>query len=176
MKTSSQRNSKGFTLIETLIYIAIIGIVVSSFISFSISISDSRGKTYVVQEVQANTRVALDMIRRRIRAAQDVNIANSIFDTDPGFLSLAMASSTLNPTTISLDEDNGTLVIKEGSYATSSITSDRVKVVNLVFTDLTYFTSRENIRIEISVEYNNISTSSVYSYAQNVQTAISLRQ
>jgi putative endonuclease len=172
----AKKNSAGFTLIETLIYIAIIGIVISSFVGFSVSVSDARGKTYVVQEVQANTREALSTVRSALREATDVHTASSVFGTDPGYLSLAMASSTLDPTNIGLDSDNGVLGIKRGTSATTSVTSSEVNITNLVFTNFTSSTTRENIRMELTVEYNNTSTSSIYNYVQTATTTTSLRK
>ena len=111
----SRRGRTGFTLVETIIYIAILGMVASSFIFFSLSVSGSRNKTYVVQEVQANARTAFEMISQKIRAAEGVNTASSMFGIDPGRLSLIMASSSLNPTIIDLSRDDGVLRIIEGT-------------------------------------------------------------
>jgi type II secretory pathway pseudopilin PulG len=167
--------TRGFTLFETLIYIAIIGMVMVSFVSFSMSISDSRNETYTVSEVQANARLSISIINQKIRGAAGVVTARSIFDTDPGYLYLTVASSTLNPTIIGLNQDDGILGIKEGSNATSSITSDEVKVTNLVFTNLTNLATVENIRTQITIGY--ISTSSPqFNHSQSVQSATSLRQ
>ncbi len=166
---------RGFTLIETLIYITIVGLVISSFIAFSISISNSRNKTYVVQEVQANARVALDLISQRMRASNGVNIGQSTFDSDPGELSLAMTDIVKNPTVINLDQDDGILQITEGTSDPIAIISDKVKITNLVFTNLNPGGEKENIRIEITTEYNN-SGDIEYSYSQNWQTAVSIRQ
>jgi type II secretory pathway pseudopilin PulG len=167
--------SGGFTLIETLIYIAIIGIVITSFVEFSISVSNSRGKAYVASEVQSNLRVSMDLIRQRIREATDVTTSSSTFGSDPSFLTLTMASSTLNPTTIGLSADNGVLGIKEGSNATTTITSSEVSVTNLVFTNLTASTTRENIRIQMTIEYNG-GGDVYYEFSQSAQSAVSLRQ
>jgi len=169
-------HTKGFTLIETLIYVAIIGMAVSSFVAFSLSVSSSRSKTYVVQEVQANARVALGIISQKMRAANGVNTATSTFGADPGFISLSVASSTLNPTIIGLNQDNGVLGIKEGLSATTSITSSEVKITNLVFTNLTGSSTRKNIRTEMTVEFNNPSTDITYDYSQSLRTTISIRQ
>ncbi len=107
--------SRGFTLIETIIYIAILGMIASAFIFFSVSVSNSRDKTYVVQEVQANARMALELISQKIRSANGVNLESSIFESNPGRLSLSMASSSLNPTIIDLSRDNGNLRIIQGT-------------------------------------------------------------
>lgn len=172
----SQFNNQGFTFIETIVYIAIIGTIVSSFIVFSISISNSRNKTYVVQEVQANARTALNLITQKIRVAKGVNIASSTFLSDPGVLSLSMSSSSLNPTIIDLDQDNGRLRIKEGNGKALPMVSDKIRVTNLVFTNLTASSSRENIGIDLTIEYDNNDTDIEFTHSQSLQTAVSLRQ
>lgn len=169
-------DKEGFTLIETLIYIAIIGMVVVSFVVFAMSISDSRNKAYVISEVQANHRTALNIISQRIRSAETVNIIGSIFDSDPGALSLAMANGSKNPTIINLNQDDGILQITEGTAGPIAITSDEVKITDLVFTNLTGGEERKNIRIEITIVFNNADTDIEYNYSQSLQTAVSLRQ
>lgn len=166
---------KGFTLVEVLIYIAILGLVVASFISFSVSISNSRGKTYVEQEVQANARVALNLISQRILAANGVNTGASTFGSDPGVLSLSMADSSKNPTIINLTADDGQLQIQEGVDSAITITSDEVRVTNLVFTDLTSTSDKANIGIELTVEYI-ASDDAFYEFSHSLETAVSLRQ
>jgi putative endonuclease len=173
---SAWKNSAGFTLVETLIYIAIIGGVVTAFVTFGINVSGSRNKTYVVQEVQANVRTALDIISQKIRASNGVNVGASTFGSHPGFLSLSMADATLNPTTIGYNTNNGTLEVKEGSASAIAITSDEVRITNLVFTNLTGSSVRENIRVQMTVEYYNPSGAQEFEYEQSVQTAVSLRK
>jgi len=166
---------KGFTLIETLIYVGIIGLVITSFIGFAVSISSTKSKVYVTQEVQANARMALNLITQKILSANGVNIGASTFDTDPGVLSLSMADGDKNPTIISLSQNNGVLQITEGTADPVNITSNKVLITNLVFTNLTSTSDKENIKIELTAEY--ITTNDVvYQYSQNLQTAVSLRQ
>lgn len=167
---------KGFTLIETLIYISILGMVLVSFVTYTYSISNNREKTYVVQEVHANSRMALEIIRSKIHLASAVNTASSTFGVDPGFLSLSMNNIAKNPTVIGLSQDDGILLIKEGSSATTSITSDETQISNLVFTDLTGSGNKKNIKINMTVEFNNPSGDQVYDFSQDVETSISLRK
>lgn len=166
--------NKGFTLVEMLIYMAIIGLVVVGFVNFSLSISSSRDKTYVVQEVQANSRLAFNLISQKIKLSTGVNTTTSTFLTDPGVLSLVMASSTINPTIINLDQDDGILQITEGVADPIAITSNEVKVTNLVFTNLTSDDNRENIKINFTIEYQG--DSAEYNYSQDVQTSVTSRQ
>jgi type II secretory pathway pseudopilin PulG len=167
---------KGFTLIETLIYFGIIGVVLTSFITFSIGVGNSRTKNYVVQEVHGNTRTALNLITQRIQASTGVNAGSSTFGTDPGVLSLVMADAAKNPTIINLSADDGVVQITEGVASAVAITADEVQVTNLVFTNLTPTGERENIGIAITVEYNNSSGDVEFDYSQSLQTAVSVRQ
>ena len=169
-------NKKGFTLVETLIYVAIFALVSTALISFILNILNIHAKNYVEQEVEANARMALDIISGRIRAASDINIGTSVFGSDPGLISLAMADVSKNPTIIDLSADNGTLRIKEGTSAYVNLTSSGVKITNLVFTHLSQTALRDNIRVEITVEYNNSSGDKEYQFAQTLQTAINLRK
>lgn len=169
-------DQKGFSLIELMLYIAILAGIVTSLVVFSISISNSRNKNYVAQEVHANGRVALDLVAQRIMASTGVNTGSSTFGTDPGVLSLIMADGGKNPTVIDLDSNDGVLRIKEGVSAAVPITSSEVKIMNLVFTDLTSTGNRGNIRIEMTVDYDNSSGDPVFEYTKSWQTAVSLRQ
>ena len=168
----SRVKQKGFTLIETLIYIGIIGAVVASFVVFSMSITNSRNKTYVVQEVQANGRTALSIMTQKIRAASSVTTGSCTFDSDPGELYLVIDGTT---NIINLDADDGVLQLTAGAADPVAITTDEVQVTNLVFTDLTDG-DRDNIRIEMTAAYNNLGTDVEYTYSENFQTAVSLRQ
>lgn len=169
------KNRNGFTLIEMMIYIAIIGGVVASFVSYSLTIGDSRNKTYVAQEVHANSRLALSVITDSIRSANWVNVGSSTFDADPGVLSLSMANATLNPTIISLSADDGILKIVQGINAPIEITNANVKVTDLVFKNLTSTGGRASVGVDLTVEYANSSGDKGFNYRQDLHTAVTIR-
>jgi len=167
---------RGFTFIETIIYTAIVGIVVLGFVIFTLSSSGSNIKTYSAQEVQSNSRMALNIISQKIRSATGINAVSSIFDVDPGVLSLSMASSSKNPTIIDLNENDGLLRIKEGNNSSVDVTSKKVKINNLIFSNFVSSSQKENIGIQMTVEYNNPSNDVRYNYSQHLQTSVSIRQ
>ena len=167
---------KGFTLIETMIYIGIISTIFFSFVMFALSIGNSKAKTIAVQEVQSNGRLALEVLTNRIMSANAVNIGTSTFGSDPGVLSLGMDDTAKNPTIINLTVNDGFLQITEGLSAPVALTTDKVKVTNLVFTNLTGAAARKNIRIQMTISYVNPSGDVNYNYTENFQTAVSLRQ
>jgi len=167
--------SKGFTLVETLIYIAIIGGILATFIGFSLNISGARNKTYVTEEVQANARIAMDVISQKIQSANGVTTSSSVFNTDPGTLVLTMSSSTFNPTIINLSADDGVLQIKQGTGATTTVTANTVRVTNLQFTNLSASSTHENIKVNLTVEFAT-TTDIDFQYTQSLTSTISARE
>src|SRR3989338_783118 len=127
MKFFNLKNKRGFTLIETVIYVAIIAGLLVALTSFILAISGSKNKSYSQQEVNANARLALSMISHKTKFASGVNFSTSTFGVHPGVLSLSMTSSTLNPTIFSLD-DSGRLILTEGAGASKFITSPQIKI------------------------------------------------
>lgn len=165
-------NTRGFTLIETIIYIAIIGGVLVALTSFVLTISGSRNKSYSEQEINANARLALNIVSQKIKSASGINVGASTFNAHPGVLSLSMTSSTLNPTVIALNGNR--LIITQGIGASQFITSPRVAITNLVFTNLTGDSNHGNIGIDIGFSFAS-STGSDYVFTSSLQTAVSVR-
>jgi prepilin-type N-terminal cleavage/methylation domain-containing protein len=164
------KNNHGFTLVELLIYIAIVAVVVSSLIYFGVSIFSYRNKNFAAQEVQANIRMALREISRLARSASSTNPI-----IDSGQLSLKMGDLTKDPTVISATTDQ-ILQVKEGLQTAKTITSKNVKVTKLKFTNLSGNSDIDNIKIEMTIAYYNPSDDINYDYSEDVETAVSLRR
>lgn len=168
--------SKGFTLVELLIYLAIVSVALTAMVRFSLVMTDARNKNFVIQEVQANSRNAILEISRIIKDSTDVNVPGSEWDIDPGELRLTRNDSLLSPTIIRLDGDNGNLEIVEGLNPPVRLTSNKVRVSNLVFSNFSGDNQRETIKVELTVEYNNSTNDVDFDYSQSLQTSVGLRQ
>ncbi|HMB65820.1 MAG TPA: prepilin-type N-terminal cleavage/methylation domain-containing protein [Patescibacteria group bacterium] len=161
---------KGFTLAETLIYIAIIGVVTISFISFSISISNSRNKNYVAQEVQANIRFSLDKISEKIREAEDVSYPAE--GSSSTTLELDMPGAEPN---LTFGVSGGVLELTQGVSAPVSLTSDETEVSHLKFFNYSPGGETDNVGIKIRIDYRSDSSDKEFNYFREHQTAVSLR-
>ncbi|MCX6796529.1 MAG: hypothetical protein NTW06_03465, partial [Candidatus Falkowbacteria bacterium] len=104
--------------------------------------------------------------------ARSASSTNSIAQ---GQLSLKMSDATKDPTIISTTTDQ-VLKVKEGAQATTTITSKNVKITKLKFTNLSGNSDIENIKIEMTIAYNNPSQNMDYTYSEDIKTAISLRR
>jgi len=146
---SSISSKSGFTLIELIIYVAIVSIFMSGAIMFAWDIIYGQAKSQTHQLVNHNIRLVSGRINHEIRQAESITTATG------STLSLVMTDAARNPTVISLDQ--GKLMMgygSGGSCPTSSpcaLTSDKLTVTELVFTDLST-TGTDHVRYLVTVE------------------------
>ncbi len=126
----SQRT--GVTLIETLIYVALIGLIVGSIVLLTATVLNSRVKTRSSLILEENMRFAMDSIKRKVFSSS--GISSPIIGVEDDWLTITMTDPTRNPTIFSLV--NGVIMIKEGNAETIEITSDEVEITGLSFAGL----------------------------------------
>lgn len=158
----------GFTLIEIIIYIAILGLIATSLVTYSVSVSLSRRGFSVVREVQENARVVMGGITRAIRFAESVNSGASVFDSDNGILELTLTDVAESPTRFFRDPE-GRVFIQRGALAPEQMTSAQVEVTRLRFSDYDGV-----VRIEITVRHKG-GGSGGYSYEYVLTGSADLR-
>lgn len=172
--TSTGRNRQGFTLIETILYIAISAVVVVSLLNIMVAVLQTRQKAGIGTEVQQNLRYAMDRITLAARSAVGLNTGTSVFGSANGTLSLAMSGSTVNPTVFTLC---GTQVcIKEGSSSSAPITGTGVIVDQFQFTNLSAPTFPETVKIVLHGKQPAANTVQTAQSNLTLETSISLRQ
>ncbi|KKR10536.1 MAG: hypothetical protein UT39_C0018G0009 [Candidatus Woesebacteria bacterium GW2011_GWA1_39_21] len=142
---------RGFTLIEMILYIAIVSIFLTGLVYFTWDLIYGRLKSYIQQEVNQNIRFASARIIYEIRNAKSVNSPTS---GSSETLSLTMSDVNRNPTII--DVANGRLRIGYGSSGTCPtsnpcyLTSNKVSLSELSFSNLTKDGSK-NIKFTLTV-------------------------
>src|SRR3989344_5145313 len=116
----------GFTLIELILYIAIITIVMGALIPFAWDVIEGGVKSSAEQEVSSQARYVSERIKYEIRNA---NAINSISAT-----SIDLNTDT-NATTV-IDYAGGKIRIKYGAGGTPvNLNSNDTNVTNLTFSD-----------------------------------------
>lgn len=169
MQMNNKKNKKGFTLIEIIVYVALMGTVIVSFISFVLAANQLKNKAYVVSEVNANLRIAADLISRKIRAAQSV-VSPSVGNSAAA-LSLDMPGTDPN---INFFLNQGVIYLEEVGVATTSLTSLDVNIKNLIFDNYGTNNSLSNIHFEIEAEYRN-KASNEFKYENNLETSVNTK-
>lgn len=162
--------NRGFTLIELIIYIGIVTAVLIVAFNFGWEIIYGNVKSQARREVQQNVRFCLEKITRTIKEAsaiQSPGLGNS-----SSTLSLEMSDPNLSPINFWLADNK--LYINRGGGGPYELTSNRVKVTNLQFTNLSYEGTPGTVRVEVIVEHINPSGRSEYEASFNVKSTASL--
>jgi type II secretory pathway pseudopilin PulG len=166
---SKELNKKGFTLIETILYVAIMGIAISSFIAFGMSISASRSKTYVVQEVQANARLLTDVMSKSLKHARGV--VSPMAGESNSLLVLDMPESEPDMTFSIID---GIVFLTDGVGEPTALVSSRVEVTDLQFSNIAQAGGQDSVLFEFGIKYR-YDNSPDFSYTDSFRSAVTLR-
>jgi len=142
---------KGLTLIEIIIYISILVIIIAFTGGFLWNILLGNIKEGAWQEVQQNGRFVLSKMTQEVRRATAINTPA------PGggpltFLSLAMADPDFNPTVFEVVD--GKLRLDRGGEQ-FFLTSDRVVIDNLLFSNFSYPNTPGIVGVELSIKHRN---------------------
>jgi len=173
MKIFKQKQApKGFSLIELIIYIAVLAIILLGMMSFSIDLLELRSKNIVASEIEAQGRLILEHLETVARHSEGVNTGSSTFGTDPGVLSLDVVAAIDDPTVFSLSADDGTFQMKKGSEDTAQLTSSSVFVSELVFTDLTSVEELGIIQVNFTLQYVNEENARFFEFIQPFQATL----
>lgn len=170
---------RGFTLIEFLVYSAIVVVVGVVSVEFVINIYEGKAKSTAYFEVQENARLAMERIVQEIHGAKNINTGLSSFGVNlaanPGAkLSLEMKDANLNPT--EFDVSSGAARIKQGVSGPYDLTNNQVQVTNLTFRNFTSPNGRsKNIGVELTIEYINPENLPPWEASISLRTAVELR-
>lgn len=147
----------GFTLIETILYVAIASVVLVSLSQFGWNIIGTSAKNNTHQDVVSDARFSLDQLSLAIRNADDIDTAHSDFDTNiattPGTTLTLRGTAPNDP--IIFDVSGGALRMKVGANAPVSLTSNGVSVQTLIFANASSPDGKsKNVSYELSVIAN----------------------
>ena len=130
MKTSAQR---GFSLVEMIVYIAILSVVVSAVVLTALSLMNTFTYLRATQDVAETGAVALERMTREIRFANSINLGASTFSASPGTLSLSTTDDAGNPDTVGFTLSGGRILVTHAGV-TAPLSRSTVTISNLTFT------------------------------------------
>lgn len=165
------KRTKGISLIETLIYVAIFSIFVVALASFSRSILSARVHNQIVLEVNDQGSRAMKTITQTLRNASQVNsptISNTALN-----LSVVTDIPATNPTVFSLT--GGVLYVTEGSASATALTNSKVVMSNLLFSNLSRSGTPNIIKVSFTLTSAS-STSSGDTYSITFDGSSALRK
>lgn len=149
--TTKKRN-KGFSLVEMLVYTAIIAGVGVGLVEIAIPFLRSYGTLSAVQDTAESAEVTLERIVREIRGADAVDVGASVFNSSPGTLVLMTKDENGNDTILTFYASNGRLYIMKDDMSPEPLSRVGVTVGELVFT-YTTGTRSDIVGVSLGLEH-----------------------
>lgn len=159
------KNKKGFTLIEMLIYIALLGVITVVIVGVFFVISRTNSRITTLIEINSNATSVMERISYEISNADNIYFPTSNFFNTTAYDSLKPAQFSLvtkqgaavNERSVYVDfyVKNNTIFMKQDGVNPVALTSKNVSVQNVNFY---YFKNgnRESVRVDFTVKSSNI--------------------
>lgn len=171
---------RGFTLLETLVYVALLTIVSVILVNFILDITRSYAKARVKSAVFSQTQRVLETITKEIKQAKSIYTPTSYFGTGDSKRQLSL--ETLNPvvgglptgensTFVDFYLDNQKIYVKRENQTAETLTSDLIKITNLEFILL----GGNSLVIKINAQHNTASIKPESQAKISLEAAATLR-
>jgi type II secretory pathway pseudopilin PulG len=171
MRLRSKGYPRGFALIEVLIYVGIIGALLSASATLVSFANHARAKQTVEREVEEQGRHILEYVLRTAR--QSTGIVSPAMSTSGTSLSLSVESPSASPTIISLS--GNTLYGTEGAASAVSLTNTRVLVTDFLVENLMRTDTAGSVRVSFTLSGTSVGGSQSFVYSQTFYGTASLR-
>lgn len=164
------KTQHGYTLIELLLYIAMLGILLPSVVMFMGAAVETRVKNQTITEVNEQGMAAMDTVTQIIRNANAITAPAAA--ASGAALTVTVPTASLSPTIF--DVSGSALRVKEGAAAAIPLTSNDVQVSNLTFTNLTRSGTAGTVQVSFTLSYVNNSGRNEYNYQKTFTTTAEL--
>ncbi len=159
----------GFTLVEVVLYIAIVATLLLAISGFLVNMLAANTKNNVITEVDQQANQVLSLIEEVGQNATAVTLP--IAGATGGTLTFTMPSAV---TTI-FTQTAGAITVNEGSGAVS-LTNSRVLSSGFSANNLTAGVTSGTVRVQFTLSYVNNSGRSEYNYTKNYVTSVTIRR
>lgn len=164
------RNKKmvGYTLVEALIYLAILAIIITAVMGITVSMIKALAEVRANQALSLSAQSSLELIVRQVRAAETIVVEESVFGVNPGRLFLESVSADESLITYDFYVSGDKILLSTDGAAGVSLLNENVIVDSFI---VRYFsgTNSEGVRAELEVRSNKPNSSSRTFYAAAIR-------
>ncbi|MBP9758833.1 prepilin-type N-terminal cleavage/methylation domain-containing protein [Candidatus Dojkabacteria bacterium] len=172
---------KGFTLIESILYIAMSSVILGMALLMLYSLIQYRAKDKIRRDVDSEVLRVLEYLSQNIRNSQTLEIRDTNNAVVTSGFGQKLFIDTLNInntyTNILVYLDSGAIKVDKNSV-TSNLSSNLVRISNLQFRYLTgtagSSSGAEIVDIQFVAEYA-LASSSAYEYQRDIAVSVKLR-
>ena len=167
-----QKIKNGFTLVELLIYIVIVGIVIGSISTFFVLLIQTRAKNQTVSEIEQQGTQIIELMTQTLRNATAIN--SPAIATSGSTLSLNVSDLSKSPTVF--DISGSEIRITEGAGQPVVLTNTtRLTASNLVFENLSRPGTAGIVRVHFTLTHINSGNRNEFEFAQTFWGSGALR-
>lgn len=170
MKYIKNTNKKAFTLVETLLYVVVLGICLGAMSGFIDMINAAKAKNRLVLSIERQGENISELISDNIKRSSGIN--SPIANSESNSLSLAFSDGSKNPTIFNLS--GGVIYIKEGVSPAVPLSSPLLVAENLSFKNISRTGTPGNIQASFSLRSLEQGRAE-FSYKQNFSSSASRR-
>lgn len=171
MQHVMKKKQKGFTLIETLLYLALSVIMVALIGGIGVNVLTTLASAKAEEELQYNAQFITEKIRMLVSEAEGIDAPLS--GATSTVLSLAMSNSAKNPTTIEVVD--GRVFIQEGSETPQVLSGSSVVVSALTFSNVTNAGGVGAVRIGFDMGLQNADIRPASRTSTSIYTTVNLQ-
>ncbi len=163
-------NNRGLSLIEGVIYLALVSILLVTIVDFSGRLSASRLNTQSQEQLTAAVQFFWQRLALDVRETDSINS-----DSDSDYLHLDMDAD--DPADDVYYYLTGSTIYRQvGSAASQAIISGQINVLVLTFTQMNNSSSFRNLKIDLTLEDARAAARPEYNHQLSITTALTLRQ
>ncbi|MDO8569948.1 MAG: prepilin-type N-terminal cleavage/methylation domain-containing protein [bacterium] len=142
---------RGFSLVEMLIYIAILVLMLTVIMNVVVSVIRSGRIIKSLRNVENSAIVSIERLTRELRQAESINVGLSTLNSNPGRLVLESTDDIGTPRTVEFYLFEDRILLKENGVDIGALTQMDARVSNLIFYRFSDPNS-EGIRTEMTIE------------------------
>lgn len=163
---------KGFTLVETLVAIAMMSLLMVAAVSMLTGTAKSEKRNRAITEVEFQASAIMYEITQSIRNASAITSpAVGLTSTS---LTLALSAVPAEDPTVFSTSSDLVMVSKAGSTALQ-LSSNTIQVTSLVFENITATSTKGAVRVFLGIKAANPSSKPELEYATTRVTTVTLR-
>lgn len=142
--------SKAFTLVELIVYVAILAVVTTLAIQSTMTMTRAFADLRVSRDLNSSATALFERITRDVRSAEGVDAAQSTLGTSPGQLMLNTTDAGGTAMTIEYYVEGGLVKIRENGTAQGAIMGAHTTIDSFVVRRLAN-TTAEAVRVEATI-------------------------
>lgn len=163
--------TKGFTLIEFLLYFTIASMTIFVISIFLNTLLEFQTKSQTIAEVEQEGVQVMQILTQDARNAQAINTPG----TGASSASLSLSTYDLNKNPTVFDLSSNAIRITEDANQPIFLTSDRVIASNLNFQNLSLSGTKGTVRIQFTLTYTNPGSLNQFNYSKTFIDSATIR-